>query len=330
VSRYFNFFFEQSQMALFKLCSRSLLTQRALQPRTVAPVFLTIRRRFSDKGTKGKFDSYRDGGVTKFEKTIDAVKDSHDKKLGRKPKVDLGDLEDPTITKLKAKFPEFKKFDEKSMAEGLEDPAFKKLLDADPTAFVEQNFETKQELAGEYIIKLKPSEGKLTPEEHNEQAEELYENWPQDPSLPINEVLPFREKGKAADPGESFGPAKAEFDSWKRIYKEEESFERLGLPPRAHYWRDGEMYSPFGTLSNPVKVYSQFSHRIVGCRGGNGKAHEIVWINLGNKYKTMCPECGQMYMLVNFKPEEAERPGENLHELEKTANDGHLKEPQMY
>lgn len=322
-------------MALFKLCSRSLLTQRALQPRIVAPVFLTIRRRFSDKGIKGTLDSYRDAGVTKFEKTLDALEDGHDKKLGRKPKVDVDGKE--AITAERLEDPAFKKFafkdsDKESMTEGFKDPAFKNLWESqsDPTAFVEQNFETKQELAGEYVIKLKPSDGELTPEERKEQSEELLKNWPEDPSLPISEVLPYREKGKAADPGESFGPAKAEFDSWKRIYKEEESLERLGLPPRAHYWRDGEMYSPFGTLSNPVKVYSQFSHRIVGCRGGNGKAHEIVWINLGNKYKTMCPECGQMYMLVNYKPEEAERPGENLHELEKTRNDGHLKEPQMY
>lgn len=139
-----------------------------------------------------------------------------------------------------------------------------------------------------------------------------------------------RKQGKASDPGESFGPAKNEFDSWRRIYKEEESFARLGLPPRAHYWRDGEMYSPFGTLSKPVQIYSQFSHRIVGCRGGNGTPHEVVWINLGSKYKTMCPECGQMFQLVNFSPEEHEEPGEDLHVCDKTANDGQLKEPQFY
>lgn len=150
----------------------------------------------------------------------------------------------------------------------------------------------------------------------------------------VKKMMPLddrgRARGKASDVGESFGPAKNEFDSWKRIYKEEESFARLGLPPRAHYWRDGEMYSPFGTLSKPVQIYSQFSHRIVGCRGGNGTPHEVVWINLGSKYKTMCPECGQMFMLVNFSPEEIEEPGEDLHLCDKTANDGQLKEPQFY
>jgi len=143
--------------------------------------------------------------------------------------------------------------------------------------------------------------------------------------LPSRDIL-----GRVSDPGESFGTQKEEFDSWKRIYKEDEMHARLGLPPRAHYWKDGIMYSAFGTLSNPVKIYSQFSHRVIGCRGGNGRPHEVLWINLGNKYKTMCPECGQMFILVNFLPAEHEERGENLNDIEVLQNDGHLKEPKVY
>eukprot|EP00463_Aulacantha_scolymantha_P004989 TRINITY_DN6206_c0_g1_i1.p1 TRINITY_DN6206_c0_g1~~TRINITY_DN6206_c0_g1_i1.p1 ORF type:complete len:104 (+),score=15.86 TRINITY_DN6206_c0_g1_i1:40-312(+) len=90
------------------------------------------------------------------------------------------------------------------------------------------------------------------------------------------------------------------------------------------------MYAAFGTLSDPVKIYSQFSHRIVGCTGGNGRSHQIVWINLGNQYKTLCPECGQVYMLVNYYPEEYEQPGEDLHTIKETQDNKNLKEPQFY
>jgi len=189
---------------------------------------------------------------------------------------------------------------------------------------IEQDAEPAMEIDLEVTGKMSAAEQERLIAEEMKQVKKKIEKIDQ---IPITAPDPA---GKAADDGESFGPAKAEFDSWKRIYKEEEAFEKLGLPPRAHYWRDGEMFSPFGTLSNPVKVYSQFSHRIIGCRGGNGAPHEIVWINLGNKYKTMCPECGQMFMLVNYCPAEAEETGEELNTIQNTQNDGHLKEPQMY
>jgi len=313
----------QRKMALFKVCSRTV-TQRIVTQRVVAPAFLSLRRNF---GIKDTLDKYRDDGTTKFEDGMDTM-ERETKKLMKQP-VDA---------------PDTFKFDQPPLAvpEGTDPPSNTGALekvDGDPVATAKSVVEELQEEVGfeveeeEHTIHLdtemetKPD---MTIEEAQKVAEEVYNTWPKDHSLPINDALPFAEKMKAADLDGSYGPQKAEFDTWKRIYKEEEQFERLGLPPRAHYWRDGEMYAPYGTLSNPVKIYSQFSHRIVGCHGGNGQPHEVAWINLGNKYKTMCPECGQMFMLVNYFPKEHEEPGEDLHEISRTQNDGHLKEPQLY
>jgi hypothetical protein len=235
---------------------------------------------------------------------------------------------DAAMDKLKVSDETLDEIAEKVKSFDLSDPKKKELLQKMYSVDPSELFDEKTEV----LESIKYPVGDLTDAECEAAVKEFEasDKYKPDPNTDINQNLPWREKVKAADLGESYGPAKHEMDSWKRIYAEEESFERLGLPPRAHYWRDGEMYSPFGTLSNPVKVYSQFSHRIVGCRGGNGRPHEIVWVNLGNKYKTMCPECGQMFMLVNYQPDEDEQPHERLHAIDKLKNDGQLKEPQMY
>jgi len=319
-------------MALFKVCSRTV-TQRIVTQRVVAPAFLTIRRNF---GIKDTLDKYRDSGTTAFEDGMDTL-ESEVAKLKKQPlsppvPLDLGPADPKWEKALEEKDPKLEKALEEmekwpTVEEGESKADYhKRFIESIPGVKEAQKFTQEFDIhMGE--MKTKPG---MTIEEAQKVAEEVYKSWPKDHSLPIDDELPFAEKMKAADLDGSYGPAKAEFDSWKRIYKEEEQFERLGLPPRAHYWRDGEMYAPYGTLSNPVKIYSQFANRIVGCHGGNGQPHEIAWINLGNKYKTMCPECGQMFMLVNFHPKEHEEPGEDLHDISKTQNDGHLKEPQLY
>lgn len=308
-------------MALFKVCSRTV-TQRLVTQRVVAPAFLTIRRNF---GIKDTLDKYRDAGTNAFEDGMDTV-EKETQKLMKLPvdtpetlpeDIELSDVVKISDEKVKDIEIDYSVDTAKSAVEAL------KNQDG-----VEIEATTEEHVF--HLEKEMETDPDMTIDEAQQVAEELYNKLPKDYSLPINDALPFAEKMKAADLDGSYGPQKAEFDSWKRIYAEEEQFERLGLPPRAHYWRDGEMYAPYGTLSNPVKIYSQFSHRIVGCHGGNGQPHEVAWINLGNKYKTMCPECGQMFMLVNYFPKEHEEPGEDLHEISRTQNDGHLKEPQLY
>lgn len=303
-------------MSLFKICSRTL-TKRILQQHGAVPVYFSLSRNFSNESFKDKMDSIRDDFYDKVGELSDSLPNNAVKI-------------DPELEEKAAK-EEFG-----SMRDNLKSsPTAQELSKTSPESFFKENFEPagrdayEQLDAKDEFLPLRARVGNMD-EDEVDRAVEFVSKRPSIVGETVHDYLPFREKGKASDPGESWGPAKAEFDSWKRIYKEEATFERLGLPPRAHYWRDGEMFSPFGTLSNPVKVYSQFSHRIVGCRGGNGKAHEIVWINLGTKYKTMCPECGQMFMLVNYRPEEAEEPGEDLHDQDKVRNDGQLKEPQFY
>lgn len=303
-------------MALFKVCSRVVCS------RVCKPASFVLARNFAD-GPK-RYDQFHE----KLEDVCRALP---------------GDTQNPGVEELpnmdelakKIELTKEQKDGYRNQLENLNEEQRDKmrvLLEADPSK-IEQTWFDPEKAEREVLAEVEVDLTTGTEEEvqaalEKAKASELVDS-PPEAYTDINRSLPYNEKVKAADLGESYGPAKAEMDSWKRIYAEDESLERLGLPPRAHYWRDGEMYSPFGTLSNPVKIYSQFSHRIVGCRGGNGRPHEIVWVNLGNKYKTMCPECGQMFMLVNYKPEEQEQPHENLDAIDQLRNDGKLREPHL-
>jgi len=57
----------------------------------------------------------------------------------------------------------------------------------------------------------------------------------------------------------------------------------------------------FGTAKNPVVVPSVFDSRIVGCVGGSGYEHELLWheIKAGSK-PTVCFECGQFFVLQKY------------------------------
>jgi len=310
-------------MSLLKICSRTL-TKRILQQHgAAAPVYFSISRNMSFKDTQ---KNYRD----KKNEIMDKVAELS-QKLPRPATED-------DVQEASEKRPATFAYDESLITKEADHFLEQDLGNTFQKGYLTPASEEEHQRHGKKAFKIEFEGSDETNDESSGQtisdeeiAELSYEALQEHQAQEVSHSeSPYFEKGKAADPGESFGPAKAEFDSWKRIYKEEEIFERLGLPPRAHYWRDGELYTPFGTLSNPVKVYSQFSHRIVGCRGGNGKAHEIVWINLGTKYKTMCPECGQMFMLVNYRPEEAEEAEEDLDSIREVKDDGQLVEPQLY
>lgn len=55
--------------------------------------------------------------------------------------------------------------------------------------------------------------------------------------------------------------------------------------------------APFGTVEEPVQVYSPANFRIVGCVGGNGMDHETTFFVLEGDKKHMCVNCGQIYQL---------------------------------
>ncbi len=60
-----------------------------------------------------------------------------------------------------------------------------------------------------------------------------------------------------------------------------------------------EPLGPFGSLEAPTVVHSVNSERVVGCTGGNGVPHHILWFNLKVGPKHVCQECGQVFLLVN-------------------------------
>lgn len=71
---------------------------------------------------------------------------------------------------------------------------------------------------------------------------------------------------------------------------------RAGKPTFAS--NQGILTGSFGTESNPVKVPSSFSSRIVGCSGGAGDlSHELLWHEVRAGEKTVCMACGQFFQL---------------------------------
>lgn len=60
---------------------------------------------------------------------------------------------------------------------------------------------------------------------------------------------------------------------------------------------EGPLIGPFGTLKNPSIVLSALDHRIVGCIGGAGYAHRLLWFVLNKGKKHVCKECGQVFKL---------------------------------
>jgi len=63
-------------------------------------------------------------------------------------------------------------------------------------------------------------------------------------------------------------------------------------------FNDTPATGPFGTLDHPVKIYSSFNSRIVGCKGGDDVKHRLLWFQLHAGRKHMCNECGQIFKLV--------------------------------
>lgn len=56
----------------------------------------------------------------------------------------------------------------------------------------------------------------------------------------------------------------------------------------------------FGTLEAPCVVPSAFNSRIVGCPGGDGSQHDLLWFDLIEGVKHCCPQCGQIFQLAQF------------------------------
>jgi len=62
-----------------------------------------------------------------------------------------------------------------------------------------------------------------------------------------------------------------------------------------------ELTGPFGTRENPVQVTSFLGYRVVGCQGGAGHDHEILWHMVKAGKPTICLECGQFFDLKLLK-----------------------------
>lgn len=56
---------------------------------------------------------------------------------------------------------------------------------------------------------------------------------------------------------------------------------------------------PFGTMKSPAIILSGLKSRIVGCVGGGGYPHRLLWFDLKKGKKHVCRECGQVYQLQN-------------------------------
>lgn len=75
---------------------------------------------------------------------------------------------------------------------------------------------------------------------------------------------------------------------YEEIDANEKGFERFELGP---------LIDPFGTLKSPAIIFSSFKSRIVGCVGGGGYPHRLLWFELKAGKKHLCRECGQAFKL---------------------------------
>lgn len=71
----------------------------------------------------------------------------------------------------------------------------------------------------------------------------------------------------------------------------------LGLADVAGF-NDQPALGPFGTIAAPVRIYSSFHSRYVGCKGGDQLKHRLLWFELKQGPKHVCTECGQVFQLV--------------------------------
>jgi len=62
-------------------------------------------------------------------------------------------------------------------------------------------------------------------------------------------------------------------------------------------FESGPLIGPFGTLKSPAVVLSAHTSRIVGCVGGGGYPHRLLWFTLRKGKKHVCRECGQVFSL---------------------------------
>lgn len=77
-------------------------------------------------------------------------------------------------------------------------------------------------------------------------------------------------------------------------FEQEEFFESRG---QVRYQRE-PIRERFGTLEDPCLVPSAMNARIVGCPGGEGTQHDLLWFDLIEGLKHVCPQCGQVFKLV--------------------------------
>jgi len=78
-------------------------------------------------------------------------------------------------------------------------------------------------------------------------------------------------------------------------------------------FESGGLTGPFGTMDKPVIVYTGNPSRVVGCVGGGGYAHRLLWFELKHGKKHVCRECGQVFKLAPVEEQEAKLAGSSSH-----------------
>jgi len=63
-------------------------------------------------------------------------------------------------------------------------------------------------------------------------------------------------------------------------------------------FNDQPAVGPFGTLKKPVLIFSAFKSRAVGCKGSSAVPHRLMWFELVEGPKHVCPDCAQVFKLI--------------------------------
>jgi hypothetical protein len=124
--------------------------------------------------------------------------------------------------------------------------------------------------------------------------------------VPLNELIwpPSKVIVKGKDGHEALTPLNPEaiagaFNPPENTITGKEYRQRFVAQQGWNYFDDRPLYGPFGTVAAPVLVptLSPDTGRAVGCLGGNGREHDLVWMLVRPGAKHMCRECSQVFQL---------------------------------
>eukprot|EP00013_Stygamoeba_regulata_P022671 CAMPEP_0177659520 /NCGR_PEP_ID=MMETSP0447-20121125/17490_1 /TAXON_ID=0 /ORGANISM="Stygamoeba regulata, Strain BSH-02190019" /LENGTH=132 /DNA_ID=CAMNT_0019164403 /DNA_START=38 /DNA_END=436 /DNA_ORIENTATION=- len=107
----------------------------------------------------------------------------------------------------------------------------------------------------------------------------------------------FRPATVAMVPRRSYAQAAVDLDAEIKHAVGDEKIELEAEKAGKDQFGPSVLRGPFGTKQAPVVVPTVYEERIVGCVGGPGNEHDLVWHVVKEHQETVCLRCGQFFKL---------------------------------